>query len=371
MKLNKEFICHPTVFAIEDSYQIILPVKSEMLFWVEVDGVKYYDHSCGILVSSTLIHKVALPMKALNRAKKYTVCYKKIIDRKPYFPETEELVEITYKFHPITGRKPIKFYHVSDAHGRVEASVSAAKARFGKDIDLLVLNGDIANHSGNFENICMLYQIASGITEGKKPCIFSRGNHDMRGAMAEKLADFTPTAGGLTYFTFRLGSLWGVVLDCAEDKLDTNEEYGGTICCHEYRLAETEFLKSVVKSKKYASKGIKHRIVISHLPFTIRNFEDDGIFDIENDIFSEWVKLLNDGIKPDLLLSGHFHRCETVLPSDELDHRGQTFPVVIGAKPGALNGESGFSGSAIVFEDNEISLQFTDSLGNTEDKINL
>jgi 3',5'-cyclic AMP phosphodiesterase CpdA len=60
---------------------------------------------------------------------------------------------------------------------------------FGDDIDLLVLNGDISDHSSSVQNISMIYQIASGITEGRRPCIYSRGNHDMRGAFAEHLAE--------------------------------------------------------------------------------------------------------------------------------------------------------------------------------------
>ena len=34
--------------------------------------------------------------------------------------------------------------------------------------------------------------------------------------------------------TFRLGNLWGILLDCGEDKNDDRPEYGGTICCHAF-----------------------------------------------------------------------------------------------------------------------------------------
>lgn len=368
MKVDPEFICHPTVFALGDTYQIITPVKSEMLFWIRVGDKEYFDHSNGILRSATLVHKVVVPMKELNRAKKYTVCYKKIIDRKPYFPESEETVEIAYKFRPVMRGRSINLFHVSDSHGRVAEAIAAAKNRFGDKIDLLVLNGDISDHSSSVANISMIYQIASGITEGRRPCVYSRGNHDMRGAFAEHLAVYTPvTPGdGLTYFTFRLGDLWGLVLDCAEDKLDTSEEYGGTVCCHGYREAETEFLKALVKAKKFDAKSVKYKMVICHVPFTRRDMGSDGLFDIENEIYSEWTRIIGESIKPDLLLAGHKHVCKVISAGEAEDSYGQSFPVVVGARPKAINGEAGFTGTSLIFEPDGIKIDFCDDLGETQ-----
>lgn len=366
MNVPSEFLCHPTVFALGDSYQIITPVKSEMLFWVRIGDKNYYDHSNGVMRSATMVHKVVVPMTALDSVKEYSVCYKKILDRKPYFPESEETAEYTYSFRPVEAGRPIKLYHVSDSHGRVDEAIAAAKTAFGEETDLLVLNGDISDHSSSVENISMIYRIASGITGGTRPCVYSRGNHDMRGAFAERLAEYTPvTPGdGLTYFTFSLGDLWGIVLDCAEDKLDDNEEYGGTVCCHGYREAETEFLKHIADSEEYAKA--KYKAVICHVPFTYRDKSSDRLFDIENDIYAEWVKILNEEIKPDLMLAGHKHRCTLSLSGGDMDDYGQSFPVVIGAKPKAINDTEGFTGTAYVFDGDRINTEFTDSLGDKQ-----
>ena len=51
---------------------------------------------------------------------------------------------------------------------------------------------------------------------------------------------------GNTYYTFRIGSVWGMFLDCGEDKLDSHEEYGGTVCFHRFRERETAFIKDVI-----------------------------------------------------------------------------------------------------------------------------
>ncbi len=363
MNVPSDFLCHPTVFALRDTYQIITPVKSEMLFWVKIGDEKYFDHSNGIMRSATRVHKVVIPMTALDSAKEYTVCYKKMLDRKPYFPESEETVEYTYSFQPVEAGSPIKLYHVSDSHGRVDEAIAAAKTAFGEETDLLVLNGDISDHSSSVENISMIYRIASGITGGTRPCVYSRGNHDMRGAFAEHLAEYTPvTPGdGLTYFTFRLGDLWGIVLDCAEDKLDENEEYGGTVCCRGYREAETDFLKKIADSKEY--EGAKYKAVICHVPFTYRDKGSNGLFDIENETYAEWVRILNNEIKPNLMLAGHKHICTVSYPGGDMDDHGQSFPVIIGARPKTINGESGFTGTAYTFNGDFINTEFTDSLG--------
>ena len=83
--LLPEFKTCPAVFAVKNDYQIMVPVKSDLLFWVTVDGKNYYDHSNGIIRSSTRMHRVNVPMCALDKTGEYTVTYRKIIDRKPYF----------------------------------------------------------------------------------------------------------------------------------------------------------------------------------------------------------------------------------------------------------------------------------------------
>ena len=82
----------PAVFAVENNYQIMVPTDAPSLMWVEVGGKKYYDAANGIMRSFTEIHRVTVPMAVLDAAGAYTVCERVIIDRKPYFPESEETV---------------------------------------------------------------------------------------------------------------------------------------------------------------------------------------------------------------------------------------------------------------------------------------
>jgi len=82
----------------------------------------------------------------------------------------------------------------------------------------------------------------------------------------------------------------GAVLDVGEDKLDSSEEYGHTICCHDFRKKETEFLRSVVlhADQEYAAPDVKYRMVIAHYPFL--EGRTDPKFNIEREIYEEHQK---------------------------------------------------------------------------------
>ena len=354
------FKTFPVVFALNNNYHIMVLVNEPCLMWVKVGSNEYYDESNGILRSSNKIHRMIVPIDELDKELNYQVVYRKIIERKPYFPLIEEPVFINFKFKPVK-ETPINIYHISDAHNKVETPVKAG-SYFKDKLNLLILNGDIPNHSGEIKYFDTIYEIAGSITKGNIPVIFSRGNHDMRGFYAENLIDYTPHDNGNSYFTFRLGPLWGVVLDCGEDKDDDHSEYGGTISCHAFRLRQTKFLENIVKnaSKEYGAEGIKHKVVISHIPFT-DTFEPP--FNIEKDVYAKWVGILDEHIKPDIMICGHMHDTRVDFSDKIHDEKGNQIPIVIGSNPFLNKEDDIFIGAAITLEDNRINVKFTDHTG--------
>lgn len=358
--LNEILSCYPAVYAVGREYQIISVVTRETTCWVEVGGEEFFDESNGILRSGSPVHNVSVPANLLNEAKKYTLCLRPIVERKPYFTETEEIIRIPFDFKPLEGGD-IKIYHIADAHNAVETPV-AAGGYFGDELDLLVLNGDIPNHSGDIKNFDAIHEIAGRLTHGELPVIFSRGNHDMRGIYAEKLAEYTPTDHGNSYFTFRLGDLWGLVLDCGEDKPDSSVEYGNTICCHAFRRRETRFIEEVIKNaeSEYLAEGVKKRVVICHDPFT---YTPPAPFDIEIELFTYWARLLGEHIKPDFMLCGHKHVTEVCYPGGERDNKGQPCPVVIGANPHKHQEPDVYEGCALIYGNESVTVRFTDQDG--------
>ncbi len=315
----------------------------------------YYDDSNGILRSDVTTHRMTVPAAELDRERKYRVCFRRVIERKPYFAQTQEIEIYESDFRPVTG-DPVRFYHIADAHNQVERP-SAAGKYFGDKLDFLILNGDIPNHSGKIEYFRAIHQIASQLTKGEIPVVFSRGNHDMRGIYAEKIADHTPTDAGRSYYSFRLGHIWGLVLDCGEDKPDENAEYGNTIACSDFRRRETEYIKSIIENaeKEYASPGTEHRIVVVHNPFTQT---PNPPFDIEQQRYTLWAKLLREHIKPEIMICGHVHKCYVSYPGGERDHKGQPCPLIAASKPSK---DGPFTGGAITLYPDRCNVKFTDS----------
>ena len=349
--LPEYMLTYPTVFALGKYYNIFVPFDAEVIVWVKIGNKVYYDDCNGILRSNTNMHKVEIPMRVLDEAGEYTVVYKKMIERKPYFPTSEPERSITVKFKPVPNTGDIHIYHVADAHNLVKEPVAAGQF-WGNELNLLVLNGDIPNHSGDIKNFNAICEIASGITHGQCPVVFARGNHDTRGIHAEDMPNYIPTLNGRTYYTFRVGCVWGLLLDCGEDKNDTHSEYGGTVCFHQFRLAETEYIKQIIENAdcEYNADGVTHKLVISHIPFTHIN---ESPFNIEQELYAEWTRLMREQIKPDLLLYGHYHCVEIVKPSDYFDSHGQPCTAIIGSKPIIdKETENGFVGCAITLLQN-------------------
>ncbi|MBE7058906.1 MAG: metallophosphoesterase [Ruminococcaceae bacterium] len=351
----------PAVFAVGDVYQIMVQAKAETLMWIKCGNNCYYDESNGILRSHCQTHKICVPMKELDCAGEYEVCYREVIERKAYFTESKEENTEKFKFFPVApNQKQILAYQIADAHNLVDEPVAAVK-RFEKEygkIDFLILNGDIPDHSGAIENFDTIYQIACKITGGEIPIVFARGNHDLRGVFAENLAEHTPNENGNSYFTTRLGNIWALILDCGEDKDDDNSEYAHTVSCTPFRQKQTEYIKSLTKysQNQYKASGIDYRLVISHIPFT-QSFRDP--FNIENEIYDEWTQLLNDEVKPHLMLSAHMHEFKIHNSDSQNNRYNHSFTVAVGPEV-HLGKNPYYAGIGLQFKDGKIEIILND-----------
>ncbi len=359
MNLPDLFATAPAVYAVDREYQIFVPVKQECVMWVEIGTETFYDDSNGVLRSHSSTHQMHVPMEILDREKSYTLCWRIVNERKPYFSDLSDVQTAVFPFRPVTG-PDIRIYQVADAHNRVSGPVAAGKF-FGDQLDLLLLNGDVPEDSGRVENFNTIHEIAGKITNGSIPVVFSRGNHDTRGIFAESLPEYTACSHGNSFYTFRIGPLWGIVLDCGEDKTDDHLEYGHTVCCEAFRRRETKFLEKVANDPEheYAEPGVKYKVVMSHVPFpqTLK-----PPFDIEQDLYAQWCSILREKIKPDLMICGHIHDLYIIHPGDNLDHKGTPCPCVVASK--LTQGKPDhFIGGAITLSEKSILVQYTNQDG--------
>ncbi len=343
----------PIVYAAEQDYQIVFRVTSPCLCTVRVGEHEFFDDNNGVMRSSVSVHRVTVPMAVLDAVGAYSVCLRPVTERKPYFTVTEEQQETAFAFRPVPSDNA-RAFHISDVHERVEAAIAAA-VRFGA-MDFLILNGDLANHNGHEDQADVLFTIASAVTKGEIPVVLARGNHDTRGAYAERFTACLPIVNGHTYYTFRLGGIMGVVLDCGEDKPDSHEEYGHTACFHAFRERETQFLETVGVEKPWDVEGVHTRLVIVHNPFTHRLKPP---FDIEEELYRRWAVILKERLRPDLMLCGHLHQVAVHAVGEPFDHLGQPCPLVVGGQPQ----DDGFAGAGFEFSSAAIRVCRVDSDG--------
>lgn len=362
------FAAFPAVYTTENVYQIFIPVREASVMWATVEGQRFDDARGGVLRSGTLCHKVTVPMELLDRAGEYTLHWRRIPERKPYFTEAGDEETVTFCFRPVPETGNLRLCHLSDTHGLLHPAVHAAEIAATEEtdkavgekagvttrepsvrtpvpdgFDLILFTGDVHNHNGGETEYHALPRLVSELAHGEIPIVYARGNHDTRGAFAEHLPEIAPTVGGAYYYTFRLGGLWGLVLDCGEDKPDNHPEYGFVNDFALYREAESAFLRRLTEksgnlpgSRETASLSpdapdIRWRLVISHVPFP---FPKEPPFDIERGRYADWCRMIGKGIRPDLMVSGHLHVCEICQPGCERDKEHIQFcPLFLSCRP--------------------------------------
>lgn len=341
--------CLPSVFVIGNEYEILINVCHNGVCAIDIDGKIYYEENSGVLSSEKTYAKIRVPQNELDVAKKYCVIYRKTINRKAYFSKFDEVQKAEFSFKPLLKKDNINIYHIADVHYRFELAKKTS-AYFGDDLDLLIVNGDIGEveTEQNYFEVCKFMGEISG---GNIPVIFVRGNHDTRGKLAERFTDFFPSNGKNTYYTFEVGCLCGVILDCGEDKPDNHKEYNGVNMFEPFRKRETEFLK------KLQPRPDKMTFAISHICPAQTTLKKGDIFDIERDIYNEWnIELARIGTR--FMISGHMHKAyllEKNSPNSLLKH---DYPVIVGS---ACFENSDIWGTAMTISGEKLLVKFTDS----------
>lgn len=359
-----KIITPPVVFLAGDTYQIIFETDITGIARAFVGDRMYTDNTNGVVRSSDTFHRIIIPCEALDLAGGYRIEFAHIEDRKPYRPKSGEFITETRRFFAPGKNPTLKMYMLSDTHTRVDAP-SVCGSYFGDQLDVLVLAGDIGHSAKSPELVKTIHRIAENVLHGEKPCIFVRGNHDTRGVYAEFLPSIIGNIGGNTFFTFRVGGVWGVALDCGEDKIDSHEEYGDIADYTAFREAQTRFLKNIIKNKEneYENNGIEHKIAICHIPFTLIKH------DFADHIYNEWTSLLNE-IGIEVMITGHKHKIEYHDAYAAIDESKTVaeFPIIVGARmsddPLSLceTKDDEFCATALeFFKNGETELKFTNS----------
>lgn len=323
---NLHFTARPCVFMAENDYVVVFAtsVPSVGCLTYSFNGVEkvLWDAQFGIKNVGKL-HSVRVPKYELED-NSYTVCARRAVEPLPYGGVLGQK-EITATVDCFTSRCEfdVKLLTLSDWHGARQKWSSLPSS-----CSALLLMGDIAE-SIDCES-AFIYDLLTPcfeILHGRRPVIFVRGNHDLRGFGLPRL--YHRLGLQQYYYRFSLGGVHFTVLDSGEDKADDNFEYAGYLDCEPYCKQQLQWL-----AKQPAEHG--RCIALAHMPTVFYDREDS---------WQAAEYLRRNGYR--LLIAGHTHETGYADAGNEKYLPLNTFTV------GAASGEKpaysviSFSGSMV------------------------
>ncbi len=221
-------------------------------------------------------------------------------------------------FSPDDGE--VSFVVFNDIHGNHEnLKKMCGNVNMG-EMDFVLMNGDMCSSTEKESDIfdCWLDTAVEAFATDV-PMVFARGNHENRGAFADSYFRYFPNSTGRFYYDFNAGPVNFLVLDCGEDKPDSDIEYAGIAEFDDYREQEARWLGEVAGEKAPGT-----RIVFLHIPPTTSTWHGD------KHLQELFLPVLNDA-SVQLMISGHTHRYSLLEP----DAR-HNFPILVNSNQDCL-----------------------------------
>jgi predicted phosphodiesterase len=214
---------------------------------------------------------------------------------------------------------PYTFAVVSDIHENAARLDTLLSRLDWASVPFVIFNGDMVNDFMSPDQPFTGFVDASVERFARRiPFVYVRGNHDVRGRHARRLADYFPTIEGRAYYSFDHGPVHFMVLDSGEDKVDSHEYYNGLVAFDGYRKEQAAWLDQDLRTD--TARRARFRVLVSHIPPR----GADG-YSVEQ-VRTQWEAAANAG-KVDLWLSGHTHRFARLDPT-----RGRNrYRLIVGA----------------------------------------
>lgn len=328
----------------ENEVTIVWVSDKPSIGWLEIapdDGSHFYaterqkifDTKIGIKNTSR-IHSVKLEGLKPATTYRYRVCAQEVISHeghKVIYGDITTAFSYAKEANSFTtndATKPsVSFAMVNDIHGRNDVLENMINQCNLETIDLFLFNGDMVSISDNEEQMFGGFMDkAVELFASNLPMYYCRGNHETRGAMAPNFKDyFNPKADEL-FYAFRQGPVCFLVLDCGEDKPDSDVEYYGITDYDNYRSKQALWLSEITQSDLYRNAPFK--VVVCHMP-------PFGGWHGELDILKKFIPVLNQA-KPDVYLTAHLHQ----YIRNEAGKDGVAFPLIVNSNNTLLKADA-------------------------------
>lgn len=316
----------------ENGATIVWTTNRNAVSWVEIapddsshfyvkERPKYFSGEHGIK-SVGKIHKVRIHNLESGTTYRYRIYSQEVLEHEGIEVKYGSIAATSvYRTRPLelTTIDPlaesIDFLVVNDIHGNNERFENLLTKGNHETADFIFLNGDMASSIHSEDQVFKDFMdTAIKLFAKEKPFYFVRGNHETRGNFASQLPGYFPSPDDKLYYVLRRGPVGFVVLDCGEDKPDSDIEYCGIADFDKYRDIQAEWLKKAIKTENFADAPFK--VAIIHMP-------PFGGWHGEEETRKKFIPLLNEaGI--DVMLCGHLHRYIRQSPQTGVD-----FPVIV------------------------------------------
>ncbi len=330
----------------ETGVTIVWITNNNALSWVEIapdDGShfygkerqKYYDTYLGRKQAATNLHKVKIENLSPGTKYRYAVFSKEVLlwerDSKIVYGTT--IANQAYSKNSLSFRTfnpqddTVSFIMLNDIHGQAQFMKELCKNIDFESIDLVIFNGDMSSSIHSEEQIFSDFMDAAVDLFAKRvPVAFTRGNHETRGPFADYLMQYFPLKDEKIYRSFNVGDVAFILLDCGEDKPDSDIEYSNLADFDAYRIEQAQWLKHIVQQKSVKDAG--NRVVILHMPPGISNWH--GNLHLEETL----LPILNEA-QIDVMLCGHMHKYSYHPPDTEKTK----FPIIVNSNNTYLRGD--------------------------------
>ncbi|MCD7972183.1 MAG: fibronectin type III domain-containing protein [Candidatus Azobacteroides sp.] len=235
----------------------------------------YMFREDGMGIGNTTIHRIVLQTLMPETTYYYRVGSEPVLaygphDKDKKFGPAEETEIYSFKtFVPPALSRNYKILFFNDFHYELSDEVRRLLTPDPANYDLAIFNGDFFTDPSTEDEIITWINTYSIFAHSHEiPCIYVRGNHEVKGAAAHLLKKYVEYVdAGRSYGAINMGDMRLIFLDVGEDMLDANTRHAGLAAYEPYRRKQKEFLEKELNSTEFMLAA--KRILIHHAPFSL------------------------------------------------------------------------------------------------------
>ncbi len=274
----------------ENGVTIVWTTNKNATSWVELapddsthfylkERPKYYSAEYGFKDVGT-IHSVRIDNLLPATKYRYRIYSKEVLSHEGINVQYGTVAATgVYRNRPLEfstldpSKEEVSFLIVNDIHGRNDLLENLLVKGEATKSDFVFFNGDMVNDFRSEDQMFGDFMDTSiRIFAKEKSIYYARGNHETRGNYASSFPKYFASPEGKLYYLLRQGPVCYIVLDCGEDKPDSDIEYSGIVDFDSYRDRQKAWLEEVVKSSNFTDAAVK--IAIIHMLLLVVGMEN-------------------------------------------------------------------------------------------------